>query len=205
MKWLYLLFAFAIMMMSWETGKLDAAVVENTIPDDSIRLRIIANSDSPEDQWLKLKVRDRVVDQINLWVSDLEDLNQAREVIASNLPELQGVVRKEIESLGFKYQSNVELGVVPFPTKVYAGQIYPAGEYEALRISIGEAKGDNWWCVLFPPLCFVDFTTEPTAEGERPAANETNTVSSQSSKAEEVEVEVEVGFFLWEWFKNLLA
>jgi stage II sporulation protein R len=200
MKWLYLLFAFAIMMMSWEANRIDAAVVENTIPNESIRLRVIANSDSPEDQWIKSKVRDRVVEQITQWVDELEDLEEAREIIRLNLPELQDIVKNEIQSLGYPYNSGVELGMVPFPTKVYAGQVYPAGEYEALRITIGEGKGENWWCVLFPPLCFVDFTTEEAAQEQGSTSNSADT----NSKSDKVE-DVEVGFFLWDWFKNLLA
>lgn len=203
MRWFYLLFAITMLIASWESGKTDALAAEtNAIPDQSIRLRIIANSDSPADQALKRRVRDSVVKQISTWVGNMENLDQARNIIQANLPELRSIVQKEIQESGFSYRSTTELAVVPFPTKMYGGRVYPAGEYEALRISIGEAKGQNWWCVLFPPLCFVDFTnTASTEVGSRDKAVKPASVTAASANISEDKVEI--GFFLWEWFLQL--
>ncbi|WP_397386700.1 stage II sporulation protein R [Paenibacillus sp. MMS20-IR301] len=148
-----------IVMMAWEGQKSDAAVAEVSIPQESIRLRILANSDGAGDQLVKRQIRDSVVEQINRWVAGLEDpqsLDQARTLIRGHLPELNALVSAELKQRGIDYSYNVELGTVPFPTKMYGGRVYPAGEYEALRITLGAGKGQNWWCVLFPPLCFID-------------------------------------------------
>jgi stage II sporulation protein R len=152
-------FSVLMLMMSWE-GQLTAAnVLDNgPIPQESIRLRIIANSDSLQDQWLKREVRDAIVAQMNEWVTEIRSYEEARQVVAARLPELQQLVDKTIRERGFAYPAVVEFGRVPFPTKLYGSYVYPAGDYEALRVRIGEAKGQNWWCVLFPPLCFIDMS-----------------------------------------------
>jgi stage II sporulation protein R len=200
MKWFYLLFALLVMVISWEEKQIHAAFLKTAvseakqIPDESIRLRIIANSDSPQDQLIKRKVRDRIVENITAWAEDLQSMEQAREMIRSRLPELQEIVKQELNSNGFQYNSNVELAIVPFPTKMYGNEVYPAGSYEALRIRLGQAEGQNWWCVLFPPLCFVDFT----ASTDISKTAQTNEVGDGSE-----ENQVEVGFFLWEKLMKL--
>lgn len=166
---------FMILMMAWEGQKSDAAVAEVSIPQDSIRLRILANSDSTGDQLVKRQIRDRVVEQINQWVAGLEDpqsLEQARTLIRNHLPELTELVGRELEQRGISYNYHVELGTVPFPTKMYGGRVYPAGEYEAVRITLGAGKGQNWWCVLFPPLCFIDAGSGDAAAAAPAAAKE---------------------------------
>nr|WP_181873169.1 stage II sporulation protein R [Fontibacillus phaseoli] len=152
-------FSMMILLMSWEGQKIDSAAAEGLIPQESIRLRILANSDGAGDQVVKRRVRDAVVEQMNGWVAELEDpqsLEAARHVIRDHLGEIEDKVGETLASGGKEYSYKVELAVVPFPTKMYGGAVYPAGDYEALRVTLGEGKGKNWWCVLFPPLCFVD-------------------------------------------------
>ncbi|MCP8967938.1 stage II sporulation protein R [Ectobacillus ponti] len=130
------------------------------IPNEAIRLRILANSDSEQDQALKRKVRDRVKAQIDTWVQDLKSFEDARRVIQSRLPEIEQTVAAVLKEEGSKQGFKVEFGKhVKFPTKVYGNFIYPAGEYEAVLVTLGEGAGANWWCVLFPPLCFLDFAS----------------------------------------------
>jgi stage II sporulation protein R len=143
-------------MASWDAGRSTAAFAAGDIPQDAIRLRILANSDTANDQWIKHKVRDAVVDQMNQWVGGPQTVEEAREMIRSRLPELETLVGDVLTQYGYTYGAQVELGKVPFPTKMYGDKVYPAGDYEALRISLGKGEGQNWWCVLFPPLCFVD-------------------------------------------------
>lgn len=168
-----------VLMMAWEGQKTDAAVAEVSIPQESIRLRILANSDGAQDQLVKRQIRDKIVEQMNQWVSALEDpqsLEQARALIRNHLPELNALVGSELEKRGIEYSYKVELGVVPFPTKLYGGTVYPAGEYEAVRVTLGAGKGQNWWCVLFPPLCFID---AGSGDAAAPAADKgTKTVSA---------------------------
>lgn len=166
-SYFYLFFALLILLVSWEHNRTLAAVLETEIPEDSIRLRILANSDSVEDQALKRRVRDAIVEQMNTWVKGPTTLEEARIIVNSHIPELEAVVDQVIQENGYRYTYKVELGIVPFPAKMYGDKVYPAGDYEALRVTIGEGAGQNWWCVLFPPLCFVD-----TAKGEAVAKEE---------------------------------
>nr|WP_047014162.1 stage II sporulation protein R [Paenibacillus sp. IHB B 3415] len=175
---------FMILMMAWEGQKSDAAVAEVSIPQESIRLRILANSDGTGDQLVKRQIRDQVVEQINQWVAGLEDpqsLEQARALIESHLPELNDLVGRELARRGIDYSYKVELGTVPFPTKMYGGRVYPAGEYEALRVTLGAGKGQNWWCVLFPPLCFIDAGSGDAAAAEPAADKKASAVSAKAS------------------------
>nr|WP_036652430.1 stage II sporulation protein R [Paenibacillus pini] len=148
-----------MLVVSWDAQKTDAAVAEGSIPQESIRLRILANSDSTTDQLVKREIRDAVVAEMNSWVKELEDpqsLDQARATIREHMSELNMLVSRELSERDFHYGYDIDLGIVPFPTKLYGGTVYPAGNYEALRITLGEGSGQNWWCVLFPPLCFID-------------------------------------------------
>lgn len=185
---LYVVLAFAVLIMSWEAAAQDLALAGQSIPDESIRLRILANSDSPADQLLKRKVRDAVIEQINKWVSEPDDIRQARAVIEANIPEIEQLVQRTLHVYGYDYSFTVELDRVDFPTKLYGNQVYPAGKYEALRISIGEGEGQNWWCVLFPPLCFVDMASgasEPVARaGAAESESEENVVQTANEAGE---------------------
>ena len=131
----------------------------SVIPKEAVRLRILANSDSDKDQALKRKVRDEVKAQIDGWVADLTSFEEARKVIQSHIPEIEKTVENTLKREGSKESFQVKFSKnVKFPTKVYGNFIYPAGEYEAVLITIGEGEGANWWCVLFPPMCFLDFS-----------------------------------------------
>lgn len=132
----------------------------SVIPKEAVRLRILANSDSDKDQALKRKVRDEVKTQIDGWVADLTSFEEARKVIQSHIPEIEKTVENTLKQEGSKDSFQVKFSKnVKFPTKVYGNFIYPAGEYEAVLITIGEGEGANWWCVLFPPMCFLDFSS----------------------------------------------
>ncbi|WP_454193499.1 stage II sporulation protein R [Paenibacillus sp. Marseille-Q7038] len=186
-----------IVMMSWEGQKSDAAIHQAVIPHDSIRLRILANSDMPHDQLVKREIRDAVVEQMNEWVPALADphnLEEARTMVRGHLPELNELVGQELKSRGLTYEYNVELATVPFPTKMYGKLIYPAGDYEAVRVTLGKGEGQNWWCVLFPPLCFVGGKNGDVAEKNVTVSNEqTGQVSENEGTAEP-----QVRFFLWD-------
>lgn len=134
----------------------------NTISDDLsnnfFRLHILANSDSEEDQALKLKVRDNIIEYMNsLSYSNLTK-KEAIDLTKSNLQNFKEIAQRTILEEGYNYSINLEVGNFYFPTKEYGNISLPAGYYDALKIEIGEAKGKNWWCSLFPPLCFVDIS-----------------------------------------------
>lgn len=139
--------------------KTEAASKESiVIPGEAIRLRILANSDFEKDQAIKRKVRDAVNAQITLWVQDLTSMDQARKVINDRLPEIQTIAEQVVREQGSNQSVKVEFGKVQFPTKLYGQYLYPAGKYQAILITLGKGEGANWWCVLYPPLCFLDFS-----------------------------------------------
>lgn len=179
----YLAFALIILLLSWETNRSNAAVVEPEIPEQAIRLRILANSDGVEDQALKRRIRDAIVEQMNGWVTGPQTIEEAREVVSRHLPELDALVAQQIAANGYDYDRKVELGVVPFPTKMYGNKVYPAGDYEALRVTIGKGEGQNWWCVLFPPLCFVDAVSGEAVAKDGKAAKNGQGTSAEADKA----------------------
>jgi stage II sporulation protein R len=164
------------------------------IPDDAIRLRILANSDQDEDQAIKHEVRDRVNEVITEWVAHLTDIEEARRLIQDRLPEIDEVVAETLKEAGENKSYTVDYNNnVTFPMKLYGDFLYPPGEYEAILITIGEGDGSNWWCVLFPPLCFLDFSFGTSVDAEEEQAEETEV------ETETDEEETEVSFFLLEW------
>ncbi len=121
-----------------------------------IRFHVIANSDSEEDQNLKLKVRDAVIDYLQPKLAASNSIDESEKIIISEYDELENISKNIILENGYEYDVKVGIDYSQFPTKQYSNVVLPAGEYKALRIIIGEGSGKNWWCVMFPPLCFVD-------------------------------------------------
>lgn len=128
----------------------------SNIKDKIIRLHVVANSDSPEDQALKLSIRDVVINEMAPILKDLTETEKVKAIIVDNLESIKKAAQIEMEKLNKNFPISVELGEYEFPTKVYGNFTFPAGKYQALNIRIGEGKGKNWWCVMFPPLCFID-------------------------------------------------
>ncbi|GGG85166.1 stage II sporulation protein R [Paenibacillus radicis (ex Gao et al. 2016)] len=223
----FIVFALILLIMSWELQQTDAAVASGSIPQESIRLRILANSDTPADQAVKRVVRDAVVDAMNGWVTGPQTIEEARETLQNHMSEIEAIVAEVLQSRGFGYDYQAQLGMVPFPTKMYGNEVYPAGQYEALLITLGEGQGQNWWCVLFPPLCFIDAATgeasaassddvQGKAKEAAPAKSESSKVSKSDDKAsasvskdtadkKQSEGKApEAKFFLWEMLQQLI-
>ena len=125
-----------------------------------IRLHVIANSNRVGDQALKLKVRDAVIAYMEKQ-DDLQDADETRAYLKDNLGRLQKIAEGVVASAGYDYEADVEMGVRYIPEKTYGDITFPAGNYEALNITLGSGQGENWWCVLFPPLCLLDEGTKP--------------------------------------------
>ena len=126
---------------------------ESEIYDSVIRLHVIANSDSDEDQRLKLSVRDEILVKVADITARCDTLDEARTAVQMNLDEIEKIAADRVEKEGYKYDVCVELGEERYPTKSYESFCFPSGEYLSLQVKIGEAQGQNWWCVLFPPMC----------------------------------------------------
>jgi len=155
------------------------------IPQNAIRLRILANSDSPADQAVKRQVRDAVNKNITQWVQDLKTSNQAKQVIRAHMPELRATVERTLKQAHADSTYKIKLGQADFPTKMYGNFVYPAGKYDALVVTLGDGKGANWWCVLFPPLCFLDFSNSEAVANPKAAAQEKASTQSTSEPAKE--------------------
>lgn len=140
--------------ISGEVKKISTA--SEDYKDKLIRFHVIANSDSDEDQNLKLKVRDAIIDYLQPKLLESDSIEESESIIKKEYSELEKISKNIILENGYNYDIQVGIDYSEFPTKQYSNVILPAGEYKALRIIIGEGKGKNWWCVMFPPLCFVD-------------------------------------------------
>ena len=120
------------------------------IPTSSIRYRIIANSDSVEDQMLKIRIKDDINKEIMPILENADSLDESRELIVNNLSDIKKIVSKYTDDY------NVDYGYNYFPNKTYKGVEYDSGKYESLVITLGDGLGENWWCVMYPPLCLID-------------------------------------------------
>lgn len=180
------------------------------IPDEAIRLRILANSDRSADQDVKRSIRDEVNTNMTEWVKDLTSIEEARRVIRSKLPEINRIAKAKLKEQQIDQSVSVSFQKASFPTKLYGNFVYPAGKYEAILITLGEGDGANWWCVLFPPLCFIDFSNgEAIASPEGDEDNEVTAKQTDESVNEAVKEEKEetgeVKFFLFEWVSSLFS
>ncbi|MCI8309445.1 MAG: stage II sporulation protein R [Clostridia bacterium] len=151
-----LLILFLLMIFIFITAKSYANSIFENLTENVFRLHILANSDSNEDQELKLQVRDEIIKYIKTLTSDCKTKNEVISIVSSNLDKLVQIAKKTITQNGYNYDVTVELGNFYFPTKYYGNVSMPAGNYDAIRIKIGKAEGKNWWCSLFPSLCFTD-------------------------------------------------
>ncbi|MBQ7160443.1 MAG: stage II sporulation protein R [Clostridia bacterium] len=126
---------------------------EGRVYTDTIRLHVLANSDSEEDQALKLRVRDAILDAVGNLVEDKKTREEAEKSIRDNIDILTVLAKDEIALAGYDYDVKITLDKEKYPEREYEGVRLPAGSYTSLRVLIGAAEGQNWWCVLFPPLC----------------------------------------------------
>ena len=125
----------------------------DSISNKVFRLHIIANSDSAEDQSLKLRVRDRILNDLGIDLASSSDIIDAEKIAEEKLGEVESIAKDEILKNGYEYDVKAQIVHMYFSTRYYGDITMPAGYYDALRITIGEAKGKNWWCVMFPPMC----------------------------------------------------
>ncbi len=138
---------------------------EEAIYDDVIRLHVLAASDSEEDQALKLRVRDAILEEYAGRLADAGEIGAAEERVLSLCREIEATAAEVVKEAGYAYTVRVDYGEEDYPTRDYGEYVFPAGSYRSLRVVIGEGEGANWWCVLFPPLC-LDMATEDAPEDD---------------------------------------
>lgn len=181
-----------------------ANIVSKDLSKSVFRLHVIANSDTISDQSLKYKVRDNVLSYMNNLCSNIKTKEEAIKIAKKHQDEFCKIAKQTIIDNGYDYDVKIKIGIFDFPTKQYGDISFPAGSYDALRIEIGEAKGQNWWCVMFPPLCFVDMTS-----GIVPDESKETLESSLSSEEEYILIndnksnDIQFKFKLVEFFQNV--
>lgn len=156
-RFLLLLILFTIFILFSAFSYVNA--VSSEISNSVFRLHVIANSDSEEDQNLKYKVRDSLLEYMNSLCSNVSSKQEAISIVQNHVEDFKNIAKRVISDNGYEYTVSVEIGQYDFPTKEYGDITLPAGMYDALRVKIGSATGHNWWCVMFPPLCFVDVSS----------------------------------------------
>lgn len=183
------------------------AAVSMDIANSIFRLHVIANSDTKEDQTLKYQVRDNLIEYMNTISKDAKSKEEVMVIAKEHEKDFLRIAENTIEQKGFSYPVKVSIGNFEFPTKSYGDMSLPAGNYDALRIEIGEAKGQNWWCVMFPPLCFVDVSSGIVPEDSKElikdsVSDEEYKIISEGNSNSSDNTQIQFKFKLIEWFQN---
>lgn len=170
-----------------------------SISEKVIRFHVLANSDSSQDQSLKLKVRDAVGAYMQQELAGVSDVEKSREIVSRDIDEIVAVAQGVIRQEGFTYDVTAGLTQTEFPEKTYGSYTFPAGDYEALKIVIGEGEGKNWWCVMYPNLCFYNSVYEVVDENAEESLRQVLTSEEYAAIMESGEYEVR---FKWLSFLN---
>ena len=182
------------------SAKSYATAVSNDLSEAVFRLHVIANSDSDEDQSLKLKVRDNLLEYMNTICSNCSTKQEAISIANEHKDDFQKIAEKTIIEKGFSYSVKININNFYFPTKNYGDISLPAGFYDALRVEIGDAKGKNWWCVMFPSLCFIDISSGIVDENAKENLEENLDTESYSIISDNNNAEIHFKFKLIEFF-----
>ena len=177
-------------------------------PDQLIRFHVLANSDSEQDQAMKRAVRDAILKEVSPQLAVSQSLDESRQILKKVRPDMEDVGRSVVKVWGKDYAVHTEYGHFSFPTKSYGSLVLSAGNYEALRVVIGEGQGSNWGCVLFPPLCFIDIdhSTAVQVDGKPgiPIKNE-SIVQSIEQTASSTVGSPKVRFYFWEMINRIFG
>ncbi|MDR2903153.1 MAG: stage II sporulation protein R [Clostridiales bacterium] len=180
--------------------------VQAGIAAEVVRFHVLANSDSPADQALKLKVRDGILAEFQPLLTAAQSADETKAALGARLGEITACAERIIKENGAAYPVAARVTKSVFPTKTYGDVVLPAGEYDALRVEIGEAVGQNWWCVMFPPLCFVDIaqgkvTEEAKAGLETILPEEAYDLVANAATTDNPEIQLK--FKIVEWWQEL--
>ena len=197
------LFAITGVLMFLYHRAMRSQRIQQGISKEVLRLHVVANSDSTEDQELKMKVKETVVAYLRGTMSDADSVDEARAQIEKHLPEIEAIAEEKMQREGYDYEAEAELGESYFPVKEYGDLTFPAGNYEALRVNLGKSAGKNWWCVMYPSLCFVDSTYQVVPESSKEKLKNSLTEEEYNSLLDGGD-EVHYSFRIIEWIGNTL-
>lgn len=179
-----------------------AAKMQKEIASQILRFHVVANSDSVIDQSLKLVIKDTLTNALKPELKSANNLDDARRIIEHNLSNLESLSNQVIEEHGFSYETKASLTKGYFPLKVYGDLSLPPGEYEAIRIELGEANGQNWWCIMYPPLCFVDSTYSVVPDSSKEQLKELLSEEEYHSIFTKKEIKIKVKLKLFSLFQR---
>ena len=196
-----------IVLFSGYNKNVQAEETQENMSSKIIRFHVLANSDSEDDQALKLKVRDKVLEYIAPKLKESKSKDQSRNILISEEENVRNICLKVIRDNGYDYDVDIQLNKQNFPVKTYGNIVLPQGEYEAYRILIGNGEGQNWWCVMFPPLCFVDISKGEPAyeENEKNMKEVLDDEEYNLVDGTKKEEEVTFGFKIVEIIKSLFS
>lgn len=176
--------------------------ISDNLYNSVFRLHVIANSDSEEDQNLKYIIRDKLINFMN---EKCKTLNTKEDIIIyakNHMSEIKQIAENTVKENGYNYPVNIEIGNYMFPTKHYGDISFPMGSYDALKVKIGKASGQNWWCVMFPPLCFVDTTTGIVSDSSKEILKDTLSNENYKIISESEKTDIKIKFKLVEFFET---
>ena len=176
--------------------------VSGELENSVFRLHVIANSDSKEDQNLKYIVRDKLIEYMNEISVSAQNKEDAIKIANEHLDDFYRIAKQTIEENGYDYDVTVEIGNFAFPTKTYGDISFPAGNYDALRVKIGSAQGQNWWCVMFPPLCLVNVSSGVVPEESKELLKEEMSDEEYSIISDQTSSEIKFKFKIIELLQN---
>ena len=201
-SFLLLVVIFSFLLQSSFHSETEAQIQEG-IASEIIRFHVIANSDSTEDQNLKLKVKEALTDALRPALKDAKNITEARTLLAGSLNNLELLSNEIIKENGYSYTAVASIEKGYFPLKVYGDLSLPPGEYEAVRIELGSSKGQNWWCIMFPPLCFVDATYSIVPASSKDQLKYLLSDDEYASIFSQEDVRIKVKFKMLPWLENL--
>ncbi len=184
---------------AWKSGILARAQMQEHLAEEVLRFHILANSDRESDQKLKITVRDRVLDYLKSEMPQSLDAEETKRWIRRHVDELETLSRETVAENGCDYPVTAAVTTCWFPDKTYGDVTFPAGNYEALRIEIGDAKGHNWWCVLYPNLCFLDAANMVVPEDSK---KKLQNVLTEEEYAQIMTADVHIKWYLLEQWKK---
>lgn len=200
-RFLVLIILFSIYVFICAFSYVNA--VSANISSSVFRLHVIANSDSAEDQNLKYLVRDALIDYMNSVSKNSDSKDEAISIAYQHKSDFYKIAKKVINDNGYDYNVNISIGNFTFPTKNYGDISLPAGYYDALKVEIGNASGQNWWCVMFPPLCFVDISTGIVPEDSKETIKDSLHTEEYNLINNAQTADVKFKFKLLEFFQNI--
>ncbi len=198
-RYLFILLLLILYILFYSISYANSTI--SNLSNSVFRLHVIANSDSDEDQNLKYKVRDNLISYMNGLCSDISSKEEALNIANNHKEDLFKIAKDTIKENGFNYDVKISIGNFPFPTKYYGDISLPSGYYDALKVEIGEAQGQNWWCVMFPSLCFVDVSNGIVPE-ESKEELQNNLIDENYNLISSDKIEYKVKFKLVELFEN---